>query len=292
MRRTARNNEFVSYLLVTAGTFLMAAGTNMIYEPLSMVTGGFSGIGIILKKTLENHLNFSVPVGLTNILLNIPLFIVAMRLKGSRFIKKTLYAVACFSVALLIIPSLKIVYEDYLMAAVLGGTLHGVGIGIVFSQSASTGGSDLLSTLLNRWFPGFSISEILIVVDGIIVLVGMGTFGIRTGLYAVVAVFITGRISDSLLDGLKFAKIAYIISDAPYDISESIMKQLDRGVTGLRGKGMYSGKDKNILMCAVSKKEVVRLIQIIKAVDEKAFVIVSDAKEVLGEGFILGTDAD
>lgn len=292
MRRTAGNSEFVSYLLVTAGTFLMAAGTNMIYEPLSMVTGGFSGIGIVIKKMMETHLEFAVPVGLTNILLNIPLFIIAMKLKGSRFIRKTLYAAACFSVALLLIPSLEVVYEDYLMAAVLGGALHGVGIGIVFSQNASTGGSDLLCTLLNRWFPGFSISELLIVVDGIIVLVGMGTFGIRTGLYSVVAVFITGRISDALLDGLKFAKIAYIISDAPYAISESIMKRLDRGVTGLSGKGMYSGTDKNILMCAVSKKEVVRLIQIIKAVDEKAFVIVSDAKEVLGEGFILGTDAD
>lgn len=292
MKRRTRNSELVSYLLVTAGTFLMAAGTNMIYEPLSMVTGGFSGIGIIIKKMMENHLGFAVPVGLTNILLNIPLFIIAMKLKGSRFIKKTLYAAACFSVALLVVPSMEVAHEDYLMAAVLGGVLHGVGIGTVFSQNASTGGSDLLCTLLNRWFPGFSISEMLIVVDGIIVLAGMGTFGIRTGLYAVVAVFITGRISDALLDGLKFAKIAYIISDAPYEISESIMKRLDRGVTGLKGRGMYSGRDKDILMCAVSKKEVVRLIQIIKAADEKAFVIVSDAKEVLGEGFILGTDAD
>lgn len=292
MKRRTRNSELVSYLLVTAGTFLMAAGTNMIYEPLSMVTGGFSGIGIIIKKMMENHLGFAVPVGLTNILLNIPLFIIAMKLKGSRFIKKTLYAAACFSVALLVVPSMEVAHEDYLMAAVLGGVLHGVGIGTVFSQNASTGGSDLLCTLLNRWFPGFSISEMLIVVDGIIVLAGMGTFGIRTGLYAVVAVFITGRISDALLDGLKFAKIAYIISDAPYEISESIMKRLDRGVTGLKGRGMYSGRDKDILMCAVSKKEVVRLIQIIRTVDEKAFVIVSDAKEVLGEGFILGTDAD
>lgn len=292
MKRRTRNSELVSYLLVTAGTFLMAAGTNMIYEPLSMVTGGFSGIGIIIKKMMENHLGFAVPVGLTNILLNIPLFIIAMKLKGSRFIKKTLYAAACFSVALLVVPSMEVAHEDYLMAAVLGGVLHGVGIGTVFSQNASTGGSDLLCTLLNRWFPGFSISEMLIVVDGIIVLAGMGTFGIRTGLYAVVAVFITGRISDALLDGLKFAKIAYIISDAPYEISESIMKRLDRGVTGLKGRGMYSGRDKDILMCAVSKKEVVRLIQIIKTADEKAFVIVSDAKEVLGEGFILGTDAD
>ena len=288
--RTRANREWISYLLVTAGTFFMAAGINIIYEPLSMVTGGFSGIGIIIKKMTDGA-GFTVPIGLTNMLLNVPLFIIALRLKGGRFIKKTLYAAVCFSVALLIIPSYKITNVDYLMAAVLGGTLNGVGIGIVFSQNASTGGSDLLGTLLNRWFPGFSISELLIFIDGLIVLVGMGVFGMQTGLYSVVAVFITGKVSDALLDGLKFAKMAYIISDSHLDISRGIMERLDRGVTGLNGEGMYSGADKNVLMCVVSKKEVVKLIQIVKTIDEAAFVIVSDVKEVLGEGFIAGDNS-
>ncbi len=113
----------------------------------------------------------------------------------------------------------------------------------------------------------------------------------QTGLYSVVAVFITGKVSDALLDGLKFAKMAYIISDSPLDISRGIMERLDRGVTGLNGEGMYSGADKNVLMCVVSKKEVVKLIQIVKTIDETAFVIVSDVKEVLGEGFIAGDNS-
>lgn len=289
MKAKIRDSEFVSYLLLTVGTFFMAAATNIIYEPLSMVTGGFSGIGIILKKVFEHTAGMSIPVGLTTTVLNIPLFLIAMKIMGAKFIRKTLYAAACFSAALLVVPTFEITQEDYLMAAVLGGALSGTGIGLVFSQNASTGGSDLMSSMLNRWFPGFSISELLIFIDGIIVLAGMGIFGMNTGLYSIVAVFVMGKVSDALLDGLKFAKMAYIISDHPAAISEDIMKKLRRGVTGLDGKGMYSGKEKNVLMCVVSKKEVVKLIDIVKEADEKAFVIVTDAKEVLGEGFAVSS---
>ncbi len=289
MKAKIRDSEFVSYLLVTVGTFFMAAATNVIYEPLSMVTGGFSGVGIILKKVFEQAADVSIPIWLTTTLLNIPLFLIAMKIRGAKFIRKTLYAAACFSVALLVVPTFEVTNEDYLMAAVLGGVLNGTGIGLVFSQNASTGGSDLMSSLLNRWFPGFSISELLIFVDGIIVLAGIGIFGINTGLYSIVAVFVMGKVSDALLDGLKFAKMAYIISDHPAVISEGIMNNLRRGVTGLDGKGMYSGNEKNVLICVVSKKEIVKLIEIVKTADERAFVIVTDAKEVLGEGFVVSS---
>ncbi len=289
MKAKIRDSEFVSYLLVTVGTFFMAAATNVIYEPLSMVTGGFSGIGIILKKVFEQAAGVSIPIWLTTTLLNIPLFLIAMKIRGAKFIRKTLYAAACFSVALLVVPTFEVTNEDYLMAAVLGGVLSGTGIGLVFSQNASTGGSDLMSSLLNRWFPGFSISELLIFIDGIIVLAGIGIFGMNTGLYSIVAVFVMGKVSDALLDGLKFAKMAYIISDHPAVISEGIMNNLRRGVTGLEGKGMYSGNEKNVLMCVVSKKEIVKLIEIVKTADERTFVIVTDAKEVLGEGFIVSS---
>ncbi len=292
IRQRIRNSELASYLLVAAGTFFMATGINLIYEPLSMVTGGFSGIGIIIKRIFERMAGVSVPVGATTMLLNIPLFFLAARMKGRAFIWKTLFASVCFSVALLLIPSYEITHHDYLMAAVLGGALNGFGIGLVFSQSTSTGGSDLLVTLLKKWFPGLSVSELLIVVDGIIVLAGMGIFGIRTGLYAIVAVFITGKVSDALLDGLKFAKMAYIISDKPLEISDQIMRKMERGVTGLNGTGMFSGKDKNVLMCVVPKKQIIKLIEIVKNADKNAFVIVLDAKEVLGEGFEMAHGSD
>ena len=285
MKNTTNNKWWMTYLLLTAGTFFMAVGINVIYEPLSMVTGGFSGIGILVKKLTQTARWSGIPVGMTTLLLNIPLFIWGYSQKGKVFVKKTVYAASCFSFFLLIIPTFDIVKQDYLMAALVGGLLNGTGIGLVFSQGASTGGSDLLSVLTAKILPGLSASERLILIDTLIVAAGGFIFGLEIGLYAVVAVFVTGKVSNAILDGLKFAKIAYIISDHPEEISEHILRELGRGLTGLEGQGMYSEKHKMVLMCVVSKKEAVLLKDIVKNADNEAFLILSEAKEVLGEGF-------
>lgn len=285
MKNTTNNKWWMTYLLLTAGTFFMAVGINVIYEPLSMVTGGFSGIGILVKKLTQTARWSGIPVGMTTLLLNIPLFIWGYSQKGKSFVKKTVYAASCFSFFLLIIPTFDIVKQDYLMAALVGGLLNGTGIGLVFSQGASTGGSDLLSVLTAKILPELSASERLILIDTLIVAAGVFIFGLEIGLYAVVAVFVTGKVSDAILDGLKFAKIAYIISDHPEEISEHILRELGRGLTGLEGQGMYSEKHKMVLMCVVSKKEAVLLKDIVKNADNEAFLILSEAKEVLGEGF-------
>lgn len=285
MKNTTNNKWWMTYLLLTAGTFFMAVGINVIYEPLSMVTGGFSGIGILVKKLTQTARWSGIPVGMTTLLLNIPLFIWGYSQKGKVFVKKTVYAASCFSFFLLIIPTFDIVKQDYLMAALVGGLLNGTGIGLVFSQGASTGGSDLLSVLTAKILPGLSASERLILIDTLIVAAGVFIFGLEIGLYAVVAVFVMGKVSNAILDGLKFAKIAYIISDHPEEISEHILRELGRGLTGLEGQGMYSEKHKMVLMCVVSKKEAVLLKDIVKNADNEAFLILSEAKEVLGEGF-------
>ena len=285
MKNTTNNKWWMTYLLLTAGTFFMAVGINVIYEPLSMVTGGFSGIGILVKKLTQTARWSGIPVGMTTLLLNIPLFIWGYSQKGKVFVKKTVYAASCFSFFLLIIPTFDIVKQDYLMAALVGGLLNGTGIGLVFSQGASTGGSDLLSVLTAKILPGLSASERLILIDTLIVAAGVFIFGLEIGLYAVVAVFVTGKVSNAILDGLKFAKIAYIISDHPEEISEHILRELGRGLTGLEGQGMYSEKHKMVLMCVVSKKEAVLLKDIVKNADNEAFLILSEAKEVLGVGF-------
>ena len=285
MKNTTNNKWWMTYLLLTAGTLFMAVGINVIYEPLSMVTGGFSGIGILVKKLTQTARWSGIPVGMTTLLLNIPLFIRGYCQKGKAFVKKTVYAASCFSFFLLIVPTFDIVKQDYLMAALVGGLLNGTGIGLVFSQGASTGGSDLLSVLTAKILPGLSASERLILIDTLIVAAGVFIFGLEIGLYAVVAVFVTGKVSDAILDGLKFAKIAYIISDHPEEISEHILRELGRGLTGLEGQGMYSEKHKMVLMCVVSKKEAVLLKDIVKSADNEAFLILSEAKEVLGEGF-------
>lgn len=148
-----KKNLWKTYLLLTAGTFFMAVGINVIYEPLSMVTGGFSGIGILVKKMTQTENSPGISVGFTTLVLNIPLFIWGYYQKGRPFIRKTIYAAICFSFFLMVVPTYDIVKQDYLMATLVGGTLNGAGIGLVFSQGASTGGSDLLSTLTGSFLP-------------------------------------------------------------------------------------------------------------------------------------------
>ena len=276
---TSSRKNVGSYALITLGTFLMALGTNMIYEPMSMVTGGFSGIGIILRHFIP------VPLWLVTIVLNIPLFIIAAKKFGMSFVGKTCYATLCFSLALAIVPQLPVAHEDYLMAALLGGALNGSGLALVVGKRASTGGTDLFSTLVNPYIPSASTAGILGIVDGIIVVAGMLVFGMRIGLYSIVAVFVTSRVMDRIVEGLKFAKMLYIISEEPEVIARSVMQELERGVTALDGKGMYSGNNKNVLMCAVSRKETVSVLRLVKELDPAAFVIVSDVREVRGEGF-------
>ena len=271
-----------SYGMLAVGTFFMAAGTNIVYEPMHMVTGGFAGIGIVLQEF------FSVPLWAVTVILNIPLFISAFYRFGIRFLEKTFFAAVCFSLLLAVVPQFPVRHTDYLMAAIIGGSLNGLGLALVFRQSASTGGTDLLASLLKLRFPSVSSGMILAILDGSVVIAGMAVFGLRIGIYAVMAVFITSWLMDRILEGFRFAKMLYIISDKPEEISAGIMEKIHRGVTALEGMGMYSKKEKRILMCAVSRKEAVTVIHFVKQLDSQAFIVLSDAREVLGEGFESG----
>lgn len=268
-----------SYGMLAVGTFFMAAGTNIVYEPMHMVTGGFAGIGIVLQEF------FPVPLWAVTVILNIPLFIAAFYRLGIRFLEKTFFSAVCFSLLLAVVPQFPVRHTDYLMAAIIGGSLNGLGLALVFRQGASTGGTDLLASLLKLRFPSVSSGMILAVLDGSIVIAGMAVFGLRIGIYAVMAVFITSWLMDRILEGFRFAKLLYIISDKPEEISVGIMEKIHRGVTALEGIGMYSKKEKRILMCAVSRKEAVTVIHFVKQLDTQAFIVLSDAREVLGEGF-------
>lgn len=268
-----------SYGVITIGTFLMALGTNLIYEPMSMVTGGFSGLGIIFHGLL------GIPLWTTTVVLNIPLFLLARKRFGKDFLFQSLYAVFFFSLALGVIPVATVPQEDFLMAALIGGTLHGIGLGLVYSTGSTTGGTDLLSTLLHPLFPVMRLPNILGFIDGIIVVAGMAIFGIRSALYAIVAVFVTSKIMDGVTAGMRYAKVLYVISDEAQQIARLIMVEMKRGVTSLKGSGMYSKEEKDILMCVVSRREAVSMVKYVKEIDDKAFIIISDAREVMGEGF-------
>lgn len=274
------------YLLIIAGTGIMAFAIKSTYDQIGLVTGGFTGIGIMLRRLTAGFITGGIPIWFTNLVLNIPLFLIAFRLKGGRFLGRTLLASLSLSFWLGVIPDCDLAGGDYLLASVYGGVLTGAGIGLVLSAQVATGGTDLIATLLHMKFRAYSIAQILQIIDAMIIFAGIYVCGIRASLYAVFAVYITSRVSDYITEGGKFSKAVYIISDQYEQIADAVMHQLNRGTTLLPAVGMYRGEERSMLFCIVSKKEVVILKEYIRNIDVHAFVIVTDAREVLGEGFL------
>ena len=275
-----------NYLLIIIGTALMAFAIASVLEPASLVTGGFSGIAIIVKQYTGHLIPGGVPLSVTNLVLNIPVFLIAIRLKGLRYLIHTLFATVMLSFWLSVLPVVPLAGDDLLLASLYGGILMGAGIGLVFVTGATTGGTDLIAALVQHFLRHYSISNILWVIDTAVVLVGVYLYGIQITLYAIIAIYLTSKISDGIIDGLKFSKAAFIITEKPEELAALVMEELGRGVTGISATGMYSGDSKNMLLCVVSKKEIVRLKELAKSCDPNAFVIVTDVREVLGEGFI------
>lgn len=274
------------YLLIAAGTALIAFAVASIYDPSGFVTGGFSGLAIIVKQLTEELVPGGIPLAVTNLVLNIPVFLIAIRLKGWNYIVKTLLATVMLSVWLRVLPVVPLAAGDLLLTALYGGVVMGVGIGLVFLSQATTGGTDLIAAIIQHFWRHYSIADIMQVIDAMIVLAGAYLFGIQMALYAVISIYLVSKVSDGIIEGLKFSKAAFIITRKPDELSRILMDELSRGVTGLSAKGMYSGEEKNMLFCVVSRKEIVRLKELTLALDPDAFVIVTDVREVLGEGFI------
>ena len=284
-----QNNKriwYLDYLMIIVGTALMAVAVNSVFDLCGMVTGGFSGIAILAKEWTEDVVPGGIPLWVTNMSMNIPLFFIGMKIGGFGFVKKALIGEICLSFWLAVLPAFDIAGNDLLLAAVYGGVIQGVGIGLVFLGRGTTGGTDMMAALLQLKLRHYSIAQIMQFIDGAVVLVGMYVFGVQKALYAIIAVFLVTKVTDGMIEGLKFSKQAYIITSKPEEISTQIMRNLDRGVTGIRGKGMYSGQDKLLLYCVVGRKEIVALKELVDEIDPEAFVIVSDVREVLGEGFI------
>ena len=277
---------YVDYLFIFMGTGIMALAIQCIFEPIGLVTGGFSGIAIIIRKMTAGIVEGGVPLWLTNLALNVPVFIAALIIKGRKFLGRTVIGTVLLSFWLYVIPQVDLTQGDYMLSAVFGGVITGIGIGFVLLAKATTGGTDMVSALIQKYVRHYSVVQILQVIDGMVVLAGLYEFGLKPALYAIVAIFITSKVSDALMEGMKYSKAAFIITDYYKEIADAIMTQLDRGLTGLDATGMYSGDKKTVLYCVVSKKEIVELKDIVAKIDPKAFVIVTDAREVFGEGFL------
>ncbi len=281
-----KRNPVLLYLAIIAGTGVLAFAIKCIFDPVGLVTGGFTGIAILLKKLTEFFYAGGVPLWFANLALNIPFFVIALWLKGKRFIWRTGFATVLLSVWLYIIPEIDFVDGDYILASIFGGVLVGVAMGMILWAEATTGGTEMVAVLIQGWLKHYSVAQIMQVLDGLIVVVGMYVFGLRPSMYAIVAIFISSKVMDNILEGVKFSKAAYIITDSYEEIARKVMEELERGVTGMEAHGMYSGDKKCVLYCVVSKKEIVRLKELVHQVDKDAFVVVGDVREVLGEGFV------
>ena len=204
----AVKTELACYAVIIFAAFLMGFAIKNLYDPVNLVTGGVSGVAIIFKSL------FDIPLWLTNTLLNIPLFLAAWRLKGWNFIKRTFIATVSLSVSLYVLPEMTIAGDDIFLSALFGGILSGVGTGILFAVHATTGGTDMLAALLHLKIRQYSVSQIMQVLDAMVVLAGASVFGLGSALYAMIAIYAVCRVSDGILDGLNFSKLAIIISSA------------------------------------------------------------------------------
>ena len=285
MKITGKKPWYMEYLLIIVGTALMATAITSCFDAAGMVTGGFSGIAILVKAWTKGVYGDGIPLWITNLVLNVPLFLLAAKIKGFKFVKKALLGDLSLTVWLAVLPAWKL-SGDFLLVALYGGLLQGVGIGLVFLGGGTTGGTDLLAATIQNFMRHYSIAQIMQFVDGAVVLVGMYVFGVERALYAIIAVYLVTKVSDGIIEGLKFSKSVYIITEKPDEVSRMVMEDLDRGITGISAKGMYSGQDKLMLFCVVGKKELVHLKEMIDEIDPNAFVIVGDAREVHGEGFL------
>ena len=181
---------------------------------------------------------------------------------------------------------LNIEETDYLITALLGGGLCGSGVGLVLLSGASTGGTDMLAVLLHKYLKNYSVIQIMQYLDALIVAAGAAVFGIYVSLYAIIAIYITTVISDNILEGTKHGVAAFVITDNYEIIADIIKRDMNRGVTLIKGQGMYSYKPKNMLLCVVSRKEISQLKQICVEKDRECFILISDVREVMGEGFV------
>lgn len=267
-----------AYLLIVLGCVVGGAAYPMFLVPNNIAPGGLTGVATIL-----NYL-FDLPVGVTSMLLNLPLFLIGYKAMGRVFVFRSLVATFLFSVCidLIRLPPLT---EDVLLGSVYGAILLGVGLGLILRGGATTGGSDMIARMVHKRFPFITVGGFLFLVDCMVILAAAFTMSANAALYALICIFISARAVDMVLAGFGSSKACFIITNQARQVSRRILDELERGVTSLAGTGMYSGEGRTVLISVVSQREVMLVKQIVRDEDQKAFMFITDTHETLGEGF-------
>ena len=263
------------------GCSLYSIGVCCFAVPNSIAQSGFTGIAVIV-----NHL-FSLPVGIVNLALNIPMLILMWIFLGRQLVARTLWVTVILSAALDVFGAIMPTYTgDTLLASLFCGILEGAGLGLIFLRGATTGGSEVAARLLERRFSGVPVGQLILLVDGVVIAIAALVYrDLESALYAALMIYVTTEVLDALVYGRRRGKMMLIMSGEPDRIAKEILTQMGRGVTILKATGAYTGDDRRVLLCAVSRSEVYALRTLVTAIDPAAFVILTSADEVHGQGF-------
>ena len=270
-----------SYGVITAGSVIFGLAFDVFFAANQVAMGGVTGLAQVIHALVP-----WLPVGLVTIVLNVPLFLAGWKLVGFHLLASSLFSTLVSSLA---IDGIALLYRfpamDPMLSAICGGAMMGVGYGMVFSQGATTGGTDIVARILKLKLPWLSMGKLILVPDVVVLALAMLVFGqIETALYGAIALFASSKVTDVVLYGLNPAKMALIISDQWREVADTLLAQ-DRGVTILRGWGAYTRAEKHVLLIAFQQREIVQVKRVVHQLDPKAFLIVCDAQDVLGEGF-------
>ncbi len=263
---------------VILGASIVALSLNYFIVPNRIVDGGLTGIAILI------HYLTNLPTGWLVLALNIPIFLLGLKQMGGRFLLLSITGVFTISLGLQLTAGVKPITENLLLAGIFGGLFSGIGMGIIFRSQGSLGGTDIIALIINSRF-NISVGQVLLAIDAMIFCVAAVLFSLESAMYAIIYMFVATRVVDFVQEGLSYSKTAIIISSNPDKIAQDIMRILERGVTFLHGSGAYSGEDKKVIYCVVSRAELARVKEIVRDNDPEAFMALSEAPEVLGEGF-------
>ena len=271
----------VSYIKILLGAMFYALGFGLFCYPNDITTGGVTGIAMIINYLTD------LPVGVLTIVINVPLFFFSWRKFGLKFIIGSFVATVLCSVLVDLYAYFDIVATDnMLLAAIYGGVLNGLGLGLVYRAGDTTGGIDIVAKFVRRRYPYVNFGTIILILDIVIYAAFAVIFNEFEGaMYALIAMFVVTRVIDLVLYGLGTSKVCYIISDESDKLKNAITATLGRGVTLLKGEGAYTGKAKNVILCVIKKQQIMDVRKIIKSIDTHAFLIVTEAKNVYGNGF-------
>lgn len=274
--------QIKSYAIVAVGSVIFALAFDWFFYANQLAMGGVTGLAQVVNAVLPR-----ASVGMVAFMLNVPLFLLGWRFIGFHLLASSLFSMVVSSAAIDAIARLHTFAPmDPMLASLCGGALMGLGLGIVFSQGATTGGTDVVARLLGLKFPWLPLGKLMLVPDFVVLALVAAAFGrVEAALYGLVGIFVATRVMDTVLYGLDTSKVAYIITDRWKETGDALMRDLDRGVTYLRGEGAYTGAEKRVLLVAFKQREIVEIKRAVHTVDPAAFLIVCDAHDVLGEGF-------